>query len=84
MQWKAKGVNKQTNSVKMQPRKVKIMKIKTSWGPLKVWGAQGSPPPPQSGPASLVPRLLFAEGREKCDLGTRLTGDETNRHRFMS
>ena len=56
----------------MQPSKVKIMKIKASWGSLKVWGGGEVPPPP--GPASLVPRLLFAAGREKCDLGTRLTG----------
>ena len=36
--------------VKMQPIKVKIIKIKSSWGPLKIWGPQGSIPHPLSGP----------------------------------
>jgi len=30
------------NSMKIKPRKVKIMEIKASWGPLKVWGPRGS------------------------------------------
>ena len=38
-------------SMKMQLRKVKIMKIKSSWGPLKVWGPRESIPPPFGGPA---------------------------------
>ena len=37
-----------------------VMKIKASWGPLKVWGARGSIPcpPPLSGPGytCLVPK----------------------------
>ena len=50
---------RQRNSVKMHLIMVKIMKIKASWGPLKVWGALkfGSPGkvspvlPPLGGPA---------------------------------
>ena len=41
MQWKGKD---KENSLKMQPIKVKIMKIKASWGPLKVWKPRGSIP----------------------------------------
>ena len=39
------GKWKKRISMKMQLRKVKIMKIKAWWGPLKVWGPRGSIPP---------------------------------------
>ena len=47
MQWKR-------ISVKMQLRQVNIMKIKASWGPLKVWGPRGSIPCSLGGPGKRV------------------------------
>ena len=72
MQWKAKGTNKQTNKYREDAaQQGKNHENKSLMGLFKsLGGGEVSPP----GPASLVPRLLFAEGREKCDLGTRLTG----------